>query len=305
MPNMLAHLGVGGVLTRCVVRQPDVKWTFLGCVIPDIPWILQRLCAALPVELDPYDVRTYFVIQASLAGCLCLGAAFAILSAAPRRVFAILSLNIVAHLLLDACQTKWGNGIHMFAPATWDGWNFGLFWPESVLTYGLTAFGVVYCLYTQVWQRGGAIRFQTVPVGRTIAGLGFLATYALLPVVLFDGAHRSDVHYVRTLREVDSRIGQHVEVDRGHYRQSESREFLETYAGEKIDLAGQTPDQAGLVSIRGNFVDQHTIQLSAFHAHGGGRDFASLVGLAFVSLYWFDTLLSGCLVFFQRCFFRG
>ena len=113
MPNTLAHFGIQGVATLVMLRQADPKWIFVGCIIPDVPWILQRIVR--PVITDPdllYDLRLYTIAQASLICCLLLCGAFAVLSANPGRIFAILSLNSCFHLLLDAFQTKWGNGVH-------------------------------------------------------------------------------------------------------------------------------------------------------------------------------------------------
>ena len=40
MPNSLVHFAVQGVVTRSVLRDADIKWVFLGCIIPDVPWII-------------------------------------------------------------------------------------------------------------------------------------------------------------------------------------------------------------------------------------------------------------------------
>jgi hypothetical protein len=47
VPNALAHLGVQGVATRALLRDADLKWVYIGCIIPDIPWILQRFVRAV------------------------------------------------------------------------------------------------------------------------------------------------------------------------------------------------------------------------------------------------------------------
>ena len=75
MPNTLAHLGIQGVATRAFIRTADVKWIFLGAVIPDIPWILQRLVRGTLPGVDLYELRLYATVQASLAVCLLAAAA--------------------------------------------------------------------------------------------------------------------------------------------------------------------------------------------------------------------------------------
>ena len=143
MPNVFAHLGVGAAVTRLVIPDADAKWIFLGCVIPDVPWILQRVVSTLGLALNPYDIRLYFVVQASLAGSLLLAATLAAISSAPRRVFTVLALNVLVHLLLDACQTKWGNGIHILAPISWQVWKRSSgFFSKSFMTIRANSFGV-------------------------------------------------------------------------------------------------------------------------------------------------------------------
>ncbi len=87
MPNTLAHLFVQGVATRSLLRGADLRWICLGCVIPDLPWILQRVVWRLNLAvLSPYDLRLYVIVQSSLIACLVLCGAFAMLSVEPRRV---------------------------------------------------------------------------------------------------------------------------------------------------------------------------------------------------------------------------
>ncbi len=56
------------------------------------------------------EVRPYWIAQASWAGSLPMCGALASLSARPGWAFLLLAGNAFAHLLLDALETKWGNG---------------------------------------------------------------------------------------------------------------------------------------------------------------------------------------------------
>ena len=69
MPNTLAHLGVQGIATRSVLRDADLKWIYLGCIIPDVSWIIQRLVRYVIPNIDLYDLRLYAIVQASLLFC--------------------------------------------------------------------------------------------------------------------------------------------------------------------------------------------------------------------------------------------
>lgn len=103
MPNTLVHLGIQGIATRLMIREADYKWIFTGAILPDIPWILKRAVTTIVPGVDPIDLRLYAIAQSSLAGCLFLAGALAIFSRRPWRVFFILVLNSLIHLLLDAC----------------------------------------------------------------------------------------------------------------------------------------------------------------------------------------------------------
>ncbi len=65
MPNTLAHLGVQGLTTRSLLKDADYKWIYLGCIIPDLPWILQRIVMYVYPGIDPYDLRLFVIIQST------------------------------------------------------------------------------------------------------------------------------------------------------------------------------------------------------------------------------------------------
>ncbi len=120
MPNTLAHFGVQSVLSHAALHDAEPKWVILGCLIPDLPWIFQRVVAELFPRVPAYELRLYVIVQASLGISLLLCATVALLTSAPFKVFRILAVNTLVHLLLDACQIKWANGVHLFAPFSWE-----------------------------------------------------------------------------------------------------------------------------------------------------------------------------------------
>ncbi len=144
MPNTLAHLGVQGFATRSLLKDADYKWIYIGCIIPDLPWILRRIVHFAFPGINLYDLSLYATVQSSFCFCLLLSIALAALSVNYWKTFAILGFNSFLHLFFDACQTKWANGVHFLAPFNWHLTNFGFVWPESFLTYILTIFGISY-----------------------------------------------------------------------------------------------------------------------------------------------------------------
>ncbi|MEL6680055.1 MAG: hypothetical protein AAFQ51_15215, partial [Pseudomonadota bacterium] len=147
MPATLGHIGVQALITRGVIRGADFKWILLGCVLPDVPWILQRLTRAGLPSVDVFDLRIYAIVQSSLVFTLILCGACALVARHPLRVFGILAVGALLHLLLDASQTKWANGVILFAPLDWRLVAFGFYWPEDVITLILLLFGLAYAAF--------------------------------------------------------------------------------------------------------------------------------------------------------------
>ena len=106
MPNTLAHLGIQGLITRGLLRGSDLKWIYVSCIIPDLPWIFQRIVHLAIPRIDPLDLRLYVIVQASLLFSLIFGAALAMFTVNIRRTFTILSMGAMLHLIFDALQTK-------------------------------------------------------------------------------------------------------------------------------------------------------------------------------------------------------
>ena len=291
MPNTLAHLGLQGFTTRSILRDADIKWIYLGCIIPDIPWILQRFMSFTFPNIDSYDLRLYAIVQASLLFCLLLSLAFATLSKYFWRTSIILNTNVLLHLLLDASQIKWANGVHFFAPFRWQLTNFHLFWPESIVTYILTVFGLSY--FVVFWRKSIAIKDLLIPRSALcICFLVFLvAAYFVLPFFLLDRAESADNHFVKTLRNVKSRQGNHIEFDRNRYMPRNEGGKLVTFAGEEIGVEGMKLEHPATVSIRGRFIDNDSLSVSEFHIHSDWfRDVGSYTGLALIAIVWVVAL---------------
>ena len=141
------------------------------------------------------------------------------------------------HLLLDTLQTKWANGVHFFAPLSWDMLNFELFWPESWPTYILTLLGLGYVGWA--WRQGVETPFRIPHLSKSRKILCFLClvTYIVLPVFLLDGPLGADNHFVRTIRDTNERPGKQVEFDRTRYERENNGYTLETFGEEKIRVS--------------------------------------------------------------------
>jgi hypothetical protein len=293
MPNTLGHLGVQAGLTRALIKDADLKWIALGAMIPDVPWIVQRLAWSAPIPIPAYDLRLYAIVQSSLFFSLVVSAALAVLARQPAPTFAILSLGSLLHLILDAMETKWGNGVHFFAPVSWRQSSFALFWPEGLITYLLSLAGVLSMIYA--WKRlpVAPVILAWPPLGQCLLSALLFFGYLGLPFLLMSGPQAADNHYVRTLRVVSERAGRNVKIDRPYYRKQPDGK-VRIFTGEEFDVRGLEPPSSGTFSIQGRFVDGNTLEITEYHAHPPGvRDAASYIGLALVVAVWSRALVRG------------
>lgn len=283
MPDTFAHLGVQALASRGLFKDADIKWIAVGCIIPDVPWIVQRIFLALHVPVDPFTLRFYAIVQASLFCCLLLAGAVALLAGDSRRIFLLLALNCFLHLFLDALQIKWANGVHFFAPLCWQLTSFGLFWPGHPVSIVLTMLGALVLIYfgARDWNRQIVL---AAPSRRHAAAALLLAAYLALPPFFSYGPRQENNHFAATLLAVQERPGRYVELDRAAFHHRDNSILL--LNGERIRLEGQTPPADGLISIKGRFSDTGTIHVSDLHVHTTLRDLSSKVALPGIMLLW-------------------
>lgn len=289
MPNTLIHIAVQASIGRALLRRGDFIWCLIGLIIPDLAWIFWRIALMLTNNWAPYSLKLYAIVQSSLFGSLLLCAAIAALAQKPNRVFIILATNALLHLLLDATQIKWANGVLLGAPFTWQLTQFSFFWPENWIGDLLTVLGFLGCL-SFTWQsRSFSIQglFKLSKLKILSAGL-FLLLYWTAPPLLWSGAIKADNHFIQTLSQVEARPGKVIELDRVYFRKESDRLWIHTLWGGDLFAATPVLSKAGTISIRGIFIDTHRIQITDYHLHRSGwRDGASILGLIWVTFFIF------------------
>lgn len=289
MPNTLVHLGVQSVSTKLLFRAADFKWIAVGCIIPDVPWIFQRIILAAGLSVDRLDLFQYAAVQASLFATLFLCGALALLAAESVRIYLILAGNALLHLLLDGLQIKWANGVHFFAPFSWNLVSFDLLWPEHPLVLFFTAagLGALFFYGARDWQK--VIRLTGKRRKIYFAAL-LLAAYFAVPLLFLSAPHQADNYFIATLRNREERAGKYLELDRARYRADDAT--IEIFTGERLRATGNKPLEDGIVSIRGYFSDSTTLHISALHVHSPMRDIYSKIALAGVASLWLAALLA-------------
>jgi hypothetical protein len=286
MPNTLAHFGAQALGTRIGVPRFDVRWLLLGPVIPDLPWIGQRILGLPFLHLDLYDIRTYAIVQASLLFSLLLCGVFSLLSARPGLVFAVLGVNSAAHLLLDTVEIKWANGVHFFAPLSWQPFSFQLVWPESPIILGLTAIGLAGTIWLCFRARGTPIGLN-VSRGRLAGALFLLGMYLTGPVFFMQAVLRSNTHFTATLNTGVLRTGLPVEFDRNQVSASASGTVVRAFSREDIRIANPGQLETGTYSLKGRFLDDGSVLVEQAHRHLKPlREIPTYLGLLLLVLAW-------------------
>lgn len=291
MPNTLCHIAIQGPISHKVFSLSSFLWILLGLVIPDLPWIWLHILQ--PMDIFPiYQLRLYITAQASLLFCLFICGAIALTVNNSKKVFLILAVNCLFHLLLDSLQIKWGNGVNIIAPFDWSLYSAALVWPWNMPTQILTWLGLAYFLF--YWKKAAtAVRNEyqlTLPKGwRLPATALLLAAFFFGPFLFFQSMLDDNTYNLGTFTSVDDRRGKSIGLDRAGY-DADSKEII-IFSGERFTASGELPTQSGKVSFKGHFLDNHSIQSEKFHVHKGSRDPASKIGLILTCAFLFYTLL--------------
>lgn len=286
MPNTLAHIGIQTPLSKLGIPQAPLQWIVVGCIIPDIPWIVQRIVIHLP-GIDALHLRLYNATQASFFYCLILSLALAMFAGKSRQVLLILSANSLIHLLLDAGQIKWGNGVNLLAPFSWHTTNFGLVWPEHYINYLFTLFGLI--ALAVLWPK--AIQHKSLlqkPDNRkAVCAAACFVIYFGTPPLFIHSAYEENIHYCQTLKGDGTRSGKTIELDRTRYNAATNT--MEYHLDTSFQIANPNGMKSGIVSIRGHFLNENTIRIDEYHCHKISRDYASYAGLLLALLLWSHT----------------
>jgi len=197
-----------------------------------------------------------------------------------------LGLNSFLHLLVDACQTKWGNGVILFAPFNWEIINFGFFWPDSWPTYLLTISGLFYVIFIPIKINEGDLIDLVRPRSlRKVFAILLIAIYLCLPFAFIKVIESKDSHSVATIR--NPCVNCPVAFDRADFRKEADKNTLNTWSRQSYRVAGLRPEHSAKVSIRGKFRDSSTILVEDLYLHHGfNRDIPSYIGLAVVLVIW-------------------
>jgi hypothetical protein len=262
MPNTLAHIGAQLPITRILFKKTDPRWICLGLLIPDIPWILQRLLLALPPGIQPYEIRAYVVLLSSPVMCALVSGAIAVLFEEKRSIFWTLFLGSLFHLLLDGAQEKGGMGILMLFPFSWKAFSYPVFSMDGWLSLSMTVVGLVVTL-TVLIRNPLYPRFSRWTLSAktiTVAALLTL-TYALVPALLIDSTIRANVHDTGIISGILNRTGQTIHFDRATYLPGDPPMIKNSTMPQAVEVTDLNLHEKTLVSGTARFVTEDRIDM--------------------------------------------
>ena len=289
MPNTLAHIALHS-LTFHRVRVPFVI-ILLGCFIPDIPWILQRLYLGLGLGEESVRTVAYFTAQASLAVCLIACIALCTLFDRWKIAFPVLMAGCAVHLVLDALQDKWGNGVHLLAPFDWTLQSFPVVGTTTALITVISIAGLLpFVGFKRIRSDARSITFSRV---RMTIGLVVALTYLLLPMLFIDAVIESNARYLSLLAAPETRTGELIELDREQLYADGEEYLITTPVGEDLRIASSPePLVPGETSLRGYFVSSTALRVVEVRREHGHRDTLSIVGLSLILAWLFAVAVA-------------
>jgi hypothetical protein len=287
LPNTLIHIAIQAPLSRAIFRKAEIPWILAGAIIPDIPWIFQRFFYSIPI-VDPFHLRLYATVQASLLYCLLFTWAITAFARKPGPVFLLVGGNCLLHLILDDFQIKWGNGVHLLAPFNWNTMDLGFIWPEHYAGYLLSVVGIIYLLF--LWKtvlQEGLFLSQTP---RWKPAVVCLVIYFFTPFAFMGQLEKSNTHFLEVIHDTAIRTGRSIELDRVSFHKETAT--VTTFTREKLSVTGAVPQQSANISLKGIFLNPNSLYIEQFHVHNSYRIYASLVGLFLVLLIWLSLLFN-------------
>ena len=293
MPNTLAHIGAQLPLTRAVFKNVDPRWVAFGLLIPDLPWIFQRLIHMTLPHAPVIDVRAYMVVMSTPLFCLLLSAGISLLVQNSAIVFGILTLESLLHEFLDCFQQKGGVGIPFFGPFDWSSYSWPIFpmdgWISTLLTIaGILSLTLVFSGKTRY---PGPVLFESRGLAWRISiSIMFLGIYSIGPLLFAEAAIQGNVHDLAVWRGDIPRSGMQIHFDRANYTPgpvSGEGGITDDFNQVPIRILGINESKPVLVSTIATFSDPNTLTVEDYVVHPPGRRFwYTIAGLLGVLAIW-------------------
>jgi hypothetical protein len=281
-------------LTRALFKTADPRWICLGLLIPDLPWILQRVLLSIPIDIPPYAIRAYVVGMSAPLMCSILSAAIASLFKKWREVFSILLFGSMVHLLLDAVQEKGGLGIPLAYPFYFETFSYPLFSMNGWISVSITFIGLLTTLYILLKPRNYFPFPKWTHEKHRLILCGILVWgYLTIPAMFLEATIRSNVHDTGVISGLLNRTGASVHFDRAHFTPGVVSSIKNSTMPSAVEVVGIDLNAPALVSGKAIFVSENTLEMQSYEAHPRYARFSyTMVGLLAIIAIWIRPILS-------------
>jgi hypothetical protein len=225
-----------------------------------------------------------------------LAAAIALTTVGRRRSFLALTLGIVIHYVLDLSQVRYGGGVYLFYPASFQSPSLDLYWPESVTNLVLLGLGVIGVGVALV-RPGPRIRWTRRNLGLALAALVLALTLPLTTGRAFVAANGNNIDFYRrpsayegrTVALAKNEVVAARRAEAGYeitLRKGERRVRVRAGAFERWGRVGEEPPAVGKrISVRGPYRDGALIAEGPVHIHFRPlRTWTSLAALVLLAI---------------------
>ncbi len=280
MPDLLTHFGTTYGLFFPYRMKIDPRLIFLGALLPDLPWIARRVAVQL-FGADPVAASTYLIPFATPFIALLASALIALFNREPRACFSLVFVPALWHLILDAMQSRLGNGVMFFYPFSFKEYDWQLFWPEDVSSYILLSASVALLLLLPARCRLLPFRLKNLGVAALLA-----AFILLFPIATRQELVRHNVFSLDFITNPEGWENRVVNLDRDEIV-SDSPLLIQSVNGRRFELVGGDGLKAGdSVSLRGIYRGGK-IHIQSIHRHRELlRSACSYLGLVFFAVVW-------------------
>lgn len=293
MPDWIIHMGAAHALGR-PLRRWDLRWLFLGAVLPDlVARVVGSAVASLPF-LEPLrvpPVPLYLGLLHTPFSVLLLLLAVAVFARDRREAVAGMLFGAALHFVLDLLQRSYGGGLSMLYPVDLRRFGFDAVWYENPATYVVVPVFAVYLIAL-------ATRREDPPRERAFRGwsrrrgqvaLALLVVTFGLPLLYLDRAFEMNLGATRLAAHPDEYEGQEIELSVALVREvGDDQVAVEVHDRPFLIPRSSLPaiEVNDLVSVRGVYRDGRVEPSGVFIHDYGFKRLVSIAGMVLLLVFW-------------------
>lgn len=147
MPDLITHLSISYLFNKSLKAIRYSTLFYVGAVLPDIA------TRAVSIPYHPAEFAVYPLHTPLGVVLLCLLLSFFFAEAERKQVFVSLIAGSSLHLFLDLFQKHLQPGYTLLFPFSWQPFEFGLFWPETIISMVPLWLVIIFVIEFRLWLK--------------------------------------------------------------------------------------------------------------------------------------------------------